>query len=170
MSLPLPNLPQSSMRLSCQSASADSCPAFMSSAGELEEVHQLQDKLEVSYLWAHDLETDLQDALEQCHASAHRCSALESILTERDLELQRASPDSSELCFVAITCVCEDRECSMRRCCFAMCLGGHGHWPARAVTRVVDTDDSTAPLSTSIMRVSKSTLCSRTAADVSNPR
>ena len=44
---------------------------------------QLVNELEASYQWAHELETDLHEAIEQC-------LALDTMLRQSDSELQRA--------------------------------------------------------------------------------
>lgn len=73
-----------------RSGSAGSRDGAMSTMND-DMVSHLQDKLEVSYQWAFDLESDLVDALESARLSDRRCQALEAAMSERDAELQRAS-------------------------------------------------------------------------------
>lgn len=66
-------------------------------ADPIDQLSDLQDKLDVSYQWAYDLEIDLKDAWEHARRSEDRCKALETVVNGKNAELQRA---------LSANCVC----------------------------------------------------------------
>jgi hypothetical protein len=53
---------------------------------------EMQDKLEVSYQWAHDLESDLEDAHARARRTEGRCQVLQDMVSKREKQLRGAIP------------------------------------------------------------------------------
>jgi hypothetical protein len=71
------------------SMKGDSCREATPSEGQLSE---LQDRLEVSYQWALDLEADLKYTKARAEEASNRCQLLESALREKDQALHSTLP------------------------------------------------------------------------------
>jgi hypothetical protein len=82
-----------SSRGSSRDAARDTTVSEVTAAdrhGTQDRLAELHDKLEVSYQWAYDLETDLEDSRAQVSETEDRCSMLQGLLCERDDQLQSA--------------------------------------------------------------------------------
>jgi hypothetical protein len=69
-----------------------------------DQLSDLQNRLEVSYQWALDLETELHDTKTREQESTYRCEMLESALRDKDRDLESASPRLLTLCRTPVAC------------------------------------------------------------------